>query len=609
MQPNNTVLEPRLPSHDATETVKQGVAPGNMVRRHDLDALRAIAMLMGIVLHGAIAYIPMIDDGWPVHDANRHQSLGVLMAVVHGFRMPLFFLISGFFTAMLWRKRGLNALIKHRFKRIFLPLLIGLFTIVPAVWVVSIGTGIRSAFLNAGAPENIWKAARTQDLAVIDQQLADGSDVDGLEPETGLTPLSIAAQRAAPDLVKHLIENNATVNARNRDGSTALHWAALFGRAHVASILLENGADSGARNRLGETPAQMIGVNGMRLSICAHFNKVELDSLSKRRDIADRLSATTVKATTLDAVPPVNAPTTDAVPTDQSSNAELANADEGVAQDRANDVAQTAVLLLLILFPLFHHLWFLWFLCWLVAAFAIYAILVDRSGVGLPKSLVLTPLRYVWLIPLTILPQSMMGLMYSNFGPDTSTGLLPMPQILFYYALFFFFGALYFDSDDVLGRLGRWWRVTLPVALLIVFPLGYEFTSGELGFTGASFLDSGWCRPLAIALQVIYAWMMSFGLMGMFRSLSSTENKWMRYISDSAYWLYLAHLPLIMVFQSIVQGWQMPAIVKLAVVCAVTTLLLLASYQTLIRYTPIGTLLNGPRTRRINPPVETSLAV
>ncbi len=38
---------------------------------------------------------------------------------------------------MLWRNRGLKALLSNRCQRILLPLTIGMFTIVPAVWAVS----------------------------------------------------------------------------------------------------------------------------------------------------------------------------------------------------------------------------------------------------------------------------------------------------------------------------------------------------------------------------------------------------------------------------------------------------------------------------------------
>ena len=59
--------------------------------------------------------------------------------------MPLFFLISGFFTAMLWRRRGLNALLQHRIRRIFLPCIAGLITIVPVTWIVFGMVGIVDA--------------------------------------------------------------------------------------------------------------------------------------------------------------------------------------------------------------------------------------------------------------------------------------------------------------------------------------------------------------------------------------------------------------------------------------------------------------------------------
>ena len=89
---------------------------------------------------------------------------------------------------------------------------------------------------------------------------------------------------------------------------------------------------------------------------------------------------------------------------------------------------------------------------------------------------------------------------------------------------------------------------------------------------------------------------MTFGSMGLFRRLLGRESRTMRYVSDSSYWLYVAHVPLIMAAQMIVQTWQLPAVVKFTVVCALVSALLLFTYQTLVRYTWLGTLLNGPRT-------------
>ncbi|MDB4625113.1 acyltransferase family protein, partial [Rubripirellula sp.] len=114
-------------------------APPTMQRRHDLDALRAIAMLLGIVLHSALSFAPI---PWIVQDSQQSQFFYYLFSFIHSFRMPLFFLISGFFTAMLWRKRGLLALFKQRSKRILLPLILGMWTIIPLLWVVSISISL-----------------------------------------------------------------------------------------------------------------------------------------------------------------------------------------------------------------------------------------------------------------------------------------------------------------------------------------------------------------------------------------------------------------------------------------------------------------------------------
>ncbi|MFN5392554.1 MAG: acyltransferase family protein, partial [Planctomycetota bacterium] len=100
----------------------------NPDRRHDLDALRASAMILGIIYHGALSLA--LGFPWVVQDPSASQPLYVFQSWVHGFRMHLFFIISGFFTAMLWKKRGSKALVTHRLSRILLPCIIGAITLV-----------------------------------------------------------------------------------------------------------------------------------------------------------------------------------------------------------------------------------------------------------------------------------------------------------------------------------------------------------------------------------------------------------------------------------------------------------------------------------------------
>lgn len=570
-------------------------------RRHDLDALRAIAMLLGILLHGMLSFVPMPDAGWPVHDVRQGTAYSVALSAIHGFRMPLFFLLSGFFTAMLWRRRGLSALVIHRIKRIFLPLVLGTITIVPLVWAVSIGTSVLAPSTPSHYAEAaFFDAVRSGDTDVIDSYLQAGNDPDAHSKIFGYTALSIAAAANQVAASERLIDAGAGVNARDRDGSTPLHAAAFFGRVEAVELLLASGADPGMRNRLGETPLALLDSSATRLIVVSTISENPIDPqvvMAGRRQIADRLrtgNQSMMSADPLVAGSPASTVATAEVIT------EVAESDS--IEQTAAIGGLEGIILFLTFFPVFHHLWFLYYLCWLVAAFALYAMIAGKLSIKPPRWMIASPLCLLWLIPLTMIPQSMMGTIYPNFGPDTSAGILPVPQVLLYYAIFFFFGGWYFDANDTEGRLGRWWPISLPLVALVVFPIGYAMTTGEFAWTDG-WLNAWWYRPLAIALQVLYVWLMSFALMGLFRRFCSGESRTMRYLSDSSYWLYLAHLPLIMVAQAMIRDWEFPGIFKLTLIVGVCSLILLATYQVCVRYTPIGTLLNGPRRRpgRIQP--------
>ena len=110
-------------------------------------------------------------------------------------------------------------------------------------------------------------------------------------------------------------------------------------------------------------------------------------------------------------------------------------------------------------------------------------------------------------------------------------------------------------------------------------------------------VDLPWKTTIVIGLQSVYVWLLTFGSMGMFAALFSSSSKTMRYISDSSYWLYLAHLPLVLVIQFLVKDWAVPVWPKFIGLLVVTVALLLLSYHWLIRYTLVGTMLNGKKVR------------
>ena len=102
-------------------------------RIHSLDALRATLMILGIVLHSTETYSVGYDGIWPRDPNSSHLLMNLLNSFIHLFRMPAFFLIAGFFAALLFYERGAGKMLSNRVKRIVLPFLVFLVVLHPII--------------------------------------------------------------------------------------------------------------------------------------------------------------------------------------------------------------------------------------------------------------------------------------------------------------------------------------------------------------------------------------------------------------------------------------------------------------------------------------------
>ncbi len=101
-------------------------------RYHGLDALRAAMMFLGLVLHGAASYITLATPAWGFKDRSTSIVCDLLVFCIHLFRMPAFFVMAGFFGALLYERRGARQLAANRAGRILLPLVVGWPLLYPA---------------------------------------------------------------------------------------------------------------------------------------------------------------------------------------------------------------------------------------------------------------------------------------------------------------------------------------------------------------------------------------------------------------------------------------------------------------------------------------------
>lgn len=384
-------------------TVRQpSPSPSPTDRRHDLDALRAFAMLLGIVLHATSAYRGVKA---PVTDVFSSPDLifDEAFHAIHGFRMQLFFLISGFFTMLLQQRLGWGGMLRQRAVRIALPLAVGTVTIVRL---------------------------------------------------TRWTKVELASQ--------------AWLDRRNvaLDGGIEIRWIGPFG-----------------------------------------------------------------------------------------------------------------------------ELWFLWFLVLFVSAFALVS---AASPVGLARWLKTLPSPVIAAIAFAVTWGAQYSVMAARsrprFAMPAPLTVLPEPQTLLYYGTFFFVGIAVRYVETIAGRplLGtqpRAWLLLLPGSVVFFFALDTTFEGGREDLMAAALL------------QTLYAWLMVGGLLGLFSTVIRGERPSIRYLSDSSYWLYLAHPPLVVLGQWYMRNWELSTVAKFALLNLSVTALLLASYAVFVRHTPIGWVLNGRRRR------------
>ncbi len=100
-------------------------------------------MLLGVVLHSAITYGAInYGDAWSLKDASSTNAIYDMMVwVIHVFRMPIFFSVAGFFSALLFYERSSKKMIQNRLKRVLYPFLLFLFVLWPFIVFAWVFTG------------------------------------------------------------------------------------------------------------------------------------------------------------------------------------------------------------------------------------------------------------------------------------------------------------------------------------------------------------------------------------------------------------------------------------------------------------------------------------
>ena len=220
-------------------------------RLHALDAARGFALLLGIVFHTTVSFLPGPPGAaiWMVMDNSRSVALGVVFFVVHIFRMTTFFVIAGFFAHMSFHKKGLGVFIKDRLKRIGVPLVVGWPFLFAAILGVSIWGALTMAHGAKLPPPPAYPgfpAFPLTHLWFLYMLLLLYAATLSLRGLVALIDRAGRLRRGADAVVRRLVENPAGLVVLAAPTALALflqpHWLQWFGIMTPDSSLVPNAA-------------------------------------------------------------------------------------------------------------------------------------------------------------------------------------------------------------------------------------------------------------------------------------------------------------------------------------------------------------------------------
>jgi glucan biosynthesis protein C len=249
------------------------------------------------------------------------------------------------------------------------------------------------------------------------------------------------------------------------------------------------------------------------------------------------------------------------------------------------------------------HLWFLYVLLFFYAGALLLrglVVLIDRKG-GLRERLV-DPVVRVIAGPAAVmfLAAPVFAALYFSpnwmawFGiPTPDHGLIPNATALICYGIAFGFGWLVNRQTSILQDWAKHWFSNLSLGIfctvvcLLMQGVTPVITPAEGGFE----------TMLYAALYALAVWGWVLGLIGAAVRFMTRENEAVRYVADASYWIYIIHIPVLLVLQALIQPLELDWYAKFPMTLGLTFAIGFVSYALFVRYSFIGAILNGKKQK------------
>ena len=239
--------------------------------------------------------------------------------------------------------------------------------------------------------------------------------------------------------------------------------------------------------------------------------------------------------------------------------------------------------------PSLGHLWFLYYLCWFYLLIPVCRFLV-RQSLRIEERLKRW-LASPWLLPVLALYTA--ATLWPYHGGQVHEGFIffkPHLPSLAYYGSFFVLGYFFHHYRGFLQALAHKLAASAALAALL-FPVAMYASILDNDVRGTSFaLHLG-----AVLANALCTWALIYLFIGGALRYFDRESPWIQYVSQSSYWVYLVHMPLVCLAGWWLVQFDLPAALKFLLVCGFTAAVALLSFHYWVQKTWLSVFLHGRR--------------
>jgi glucan biosynthesis protein C len=247
------------------------------------------------------------------------------------------------------------------------------------------------------------------------------------------------------------------------------------------------------------------------------------------------------------------------------------------------------------------HLWFLYYLLIISVGVLLIRYLLNLHQPIKSRLTQIADISIAWVcssnlgIVILSIPTAACLWFMQHWGIDTpDKSLVPLIPVSLLYAGCFLFGWLLHRQSSLMDSFSQltWLKFILCFISIVVT---IELSSFEMKLSHSEYMLLKTGVMLSYGIMM---WSLMSISIGLCKRVFSGPNKFVRYIADSSYWLYLIHLPLVIGLQIAFAELAIYWLIKLVCIFAITILISILFYDAFVRSTFIGATLNGKRKTR-----------